>query len=105
MKMFTIFVTIGTIVIVIVETFLDIFTGHNEVVAKVIFLHLSVILFTGGGVCLIACWDTTTPPWEQTPPPGADPPGADTPLWSRHPQEADTPRADPPGKQTPAYGQ
>ena len=25
-----------------------IFTGRNEVVAKVIFLHLSVILFTGG---------------------------------------------------------
>ena len=27
------------------------FTGRNEVLAKVIFLHLSVILFTGGGVC------------------------------------------------------
>ena len=26
------------------------FTGRNEVLAKVIFLHLSVILFTGGGV-------------------------------------------------------
>ena len=51
------------------------FTGRNEVVAKVIFLHLFVILFTGGeGVCLNACWDTTPreqtpPPWEQTPPP------------------------------------
>ena len=22
------------------------------------FLHLSVILFTGGGVCLSVCWDT-----------------------------------------------
>ena len=29
---------------------LQIFTGRNEVLAKVIFLHLSVILFTGGGV-------------------------------------------------------
>ena len=28
------------------------FTGRNEVLAKVIFLHLSVILFTGGG-CLL----------------------------------------------------
>ena len=27
-----------------------VFTGRNEVVAKVIFLHLPVILFTGGGV-------------------------------------------------------
>ena len=38
------------------------------------FLHLSVILFTGGGVCLSACWDappreqTPPPPWEQIPP-------------------------------------
>ena len=32
----------------------------NEVWGKVIFLHLFVILFTGG-VCLSACWDTTTP--------------------------------------------
>ena len=42
-----------------------------------------------GGVCLSACWDTTTPqsrpPWEQTPreqtpPQSRHPPGADTPL-------------------------
>ena len=58
-------------------SYIPIFTGRNKVVAKVIFLHLSVILFTGGGVCLSACWDTTPPK-------------------SRHP---------PPGKQTPAYGQ
>ena len=61
----------------------------------------------GGGVCLSACWDTTTP--------GADSPGADTPLeqtppgsrhppWSRQtPPRADTPpEADTPHpKQTP----
>ena len=29
------------------------------------FLHLSVILFTGGGVCHSACWDTLP---RQTPP-------------------------------------
>ena len=46
---------------------------------KVMFLHVSVILFTGG-TCLSACWDT--------PLPGADPLGADTP----------SPRADPPGR-------
>ena len=50
---------------------IGIFTGRNEVVAKVIFLHMFVILFTGGGVCLSTCWDTN--------PPGADPPR------SRHP--------------------
>ena len=35
------------------------------------FLHGCVILFTGGGVCLSACWDTTPP--RTSPPPGADP--------------------------------
>ena len=89
-----------------------IFTGRNEVVAKVIFLHLSVILFTGG--CLPQCilgyhtpQEQTPPgsrsPQEQTHPPGADtireqtcPPGSrhtsqeQTPPGSRHPQ-ADTP--------------
>ena len=52
--------------------------------AKVIFLHLSDILFTGG-VCLSACWDTTPPPEQTPPPPEQTPPGADPP------------RADPPG--------
>ena len=58
------------------------------------FLLVSVILLTRGGVCLSACWDTPprsteadtplgadpTPPQEQTPPLGAD-----TPPGSRHP--------------------
>ena len=35
------------------ERIIFIFTGRNEVVAKVIFLHLFVILFTGG--CLPQC--------------------------------------------------
>ena len=79
-------------------------TGRNEVVAKVIFLHLSVILFTGG-VCQgepplpgktppcqgepprqgepPTCqgeppWDQTPPPWDQTPP-GPDPPQDQSP--------------------------
>ena len=69
-------------------------------VAKVIFLHLFVILFTGGGgFCLNACWDTTPP--DQIPPrirhhhPPSDqtPPGSDTTTTPRirHP-----PRSDPP---------
>ena len=79
--------------------------------AKVMFLQVCVILFTGGrGVCLSACWDDTpreqtpqehTPPWSRHPPPRADthpleqtPPGADTP-----------PEQTPPPEQTMAYGQ
>ena len=64
-------------------------TGRNEVVAKVIFLHLSFILFTGGeGVCLSA-W-IPPPRLEQTPPPPT--PGADTPR-SRHLREQTPPRS------------
>ena len=88
--------------------------------AKVIFLHLSVIHSVHrGGVCLSACWDTTPPgsrpptPPEQNPlraePPGADTPreqtsnplGADTPLPGADPPGTDTPRADTPQEQTP----
>ena len=76
--------------------------------AKVIFLHLFVILFTGG-VCLNACWDTTPPrnrppradplgsrpPWSRLPPPGADPPRTDTPR-DQTPPRTRPPRADNP---------
>ena len=55
----------------------DFITGRNEVVAKVIFLQASVILFTGGGVCLSACWDTT-------PLGGTPPPRSTEPLGSTH---------------------
>ena len=57
--------------------FRNIFTISNEVV-KVMFLHLSVILFTGG-VCLSACWDTPRSRPPRSRPPGADTTGADTP--------------------------
>ena len=49
--------------------------GHQPITtvrkfAKMLFLHLSVILSTvGRGVCLSACWDTPHPPG-QTPPLG-----------------------------------
>ena len=54
-------------------------TVRNEV-AKVMFLHLSVILSTGG-VCLSACWDTPpgATPRKHTPgntPPRSTPPGS-----------------------------
>ena len=65
-----------------------IFTSRNEVLAKVIFLHLFVILFTGG------VW----PPDQQTPP-GPDPPG------TRHPPDQTPLDQTPPVQQTPEYGQ
>ena len=59
------------------------------------FLHLSVILSMGGGVCPSACWDThrQTPPGQTPPgqtPPGQIPPGRHatpglTPPMGRHP--------------------
>ena len=108
------------------QGFGPIVTGRNEVVAKVIFLHLFVILFRGGRYlpqCMLGYhipgvdtpWsrhppaaDTpgsrhppgadTTPPGADTPPLGADPPGADTP------REQTPPRADTPWRQTPPRG-
>ena len=76
-------------------------TGRNKVVAKVIFLHLSVILFTGGA-CLSACWDAHPPgadtPQEQTPP------GADTTPPEQSPPREQTPQeqTQPPGSRHPS---
>ena len=58
-------------------------TGRNEVVAKVMFLHVCVILFTGGGV------SRQTPLGPGRPPPDqADPPGRENPPGSgRHPPQ------------------
>ena len=67
-----------------------IFTGRNEVVAKVIFLHVCVILFRGGSPGRETPLGReipsgTRPPPEQTPPTPRDqtPPRADTPPGSR----------------------
>ena len=82
-------------------------TGRNEVLAKVIFLHMSVILFTGGeGFSLPDPPDgeppldggTPPPPW-RTPPDGGTPPGWRTPRMENPPDGEP-----PPPKQTPAYG-
>ena len=53
-------------------------TGRNEVVAKVIFLHLSVIhsVHRGG---LPQCMPGCHPPWDYVPPPDYVPPGLRTP--------------------------
>ena len=64
--------------------FTAIFTGRNEVVAKVIFLHLFVILFTGG------VSSRENPPAGRTPPPGLDTPQT-RPPWDQTPQEQTPP--------------
>ena len=69
--------------------------------AKVMFLQVCVILFTGG-VCLSACWDTT-PPREQTPL-GADTPGADTPPRQTPPQSRPSPWEQTPPQSRPPLG-
>ena len=70
----------------------------NEVWGKVIFLHLSVILFTEG-ICPIACWDTQLtprtrgwyPPWTR----GRHPPRPEAGT----PQEQTSPEQTPPRAQ------
>ena len=69
----------------------DVITVRNEV-AKVMFLHLSVILFTGGGLPQYML--RYHPPGPGTPPRGADPPGADHPLDQAPPQSRHPPPAD-----------
>ena len=54
------------------------------------FSQACVILFTGRGVCLSACWDIT--PWTRHPPGSRPPqtrhsPGPGTPLGSRPPRD------------------
>ena len=101
------------------QTNFSVITGRNEVVAKVIFLHLFVILFTGGSAS-VHVGITTQPRTRQTPPqtrqtlprtrhtpqPGRHPLGPGRPPWpGRHPPEPGRPpwdQADTPGtRQTP----
>ena len=94
---------------------LNLVTGRNEVVAKVMFLQVSVIhsVHRGGGG-LPQCMLGYHPPGTRHPPrPGTHPPDRHTPRPGTPPRDqADTPPGpgpgrpprDPPGKQTPAYG-
>ena len=79
-------------------------TVHKRSCGKVVFLHLSVILFMGGrctppGQTHPPTWADTLPPWADTPlgrhTPWADTPPRQAPPLGRHPL-VDTPRADPP---------
>ena len=67
----------------------NIITGRNEVLAKVIFLHLSVILFTGGGLA------RRPPGWMEEPPPAGwrNPPGwmEEPPPWMENPPQMENP--------------
>ena len=70
-----------------------IFTGRNEVVAKVIFLHVSVILFTEGGSASVHAGIPPPPRTRQTPPRADTPPDqADPPGPGRTPDQAEPPR-------------
>ena len=77
-----------------------IFTCRDEVVGKVIFLHLFVILFTGGEGSASMHAGIPTLPLRADPPPGSrpDPPDQTLPP-SRHPPPPD--QAPPPGADTP----
>ena len=97
-------------------------TGRNEVVAKVIFLHLSVIhsVHRGGGglpQCMLGYHHPPRPGrpprTRQTPSDQADAPqtrqtpprpGRHPPPRPGRPHRSPPDQADPPGKQTPAYG-
>ena len=67
------------------------------------FLQVCVCPQGGGGVCLSACWDTTSPqeqtPPEQTPPKQTHPQSRHP--QSRHPPSRHTPRADTPQSRHP----
>ena len=88
-------------------------TGRNEVVAKVMFLHVSVILFTGG-----VSGEPPPPRPRRTPPGPGRPPRdqADPPGPRRTPRQGEPPppgtwqippgaKENPPGKKTAAYVQ
>ena len=81
-------------------TWLLILTGRNEVVAKVIFLHLSVILFTGGSASGVTPLGRRHHPEGGTPHRQGDPPQQGypprRPLGRRPSRQGDPP---------PAYGQ
>ena len=84
-----------------------IFTGRNEVVAKVIFLHLSVIHSVHrGGEGLPQCMLGYHPPPDQTPPPWIrHPPGIRHPPRIRHhPPRDQTPPPSGPGRHPPGPG-
>ena len=95
---------------------LNVFTDRNEVVAKVMFLLVSVILSGGGGLSASVHagkeapphWEGSTPHWEGSTPPGKEaPPWEGSPPGREHPppREGSTPRRKhtPAGKEAPPW--
>ena len=85
-------------------------TGRNEVAAKVMFLQLCVILFTGGGGSLAGRtpWAgrpplARRPPSRHNPPPTGRTPWTRRPPWQGDPPSRKNPprRENPSGKETP----
>ena len=70
-----------------------IFTARKRSCGEVIFLHLSVILFTGG-VCIPACSEGVYTPWTHTPTQDTHTPGRNpsrqTPPWADTPPQTAT---------------
>ena len=85
----------------------SIITGRNEVVAKVMFLHVSVILFTGGLRRTPPPAPGRHPPRPGRPPLQGDPPAGRTPQPGRPPTRQGEPpwQGEPPrNRQTPPAG-
>ena len=70
-------------------------TGRNEVLAKVIFLHLSHSVHGGGGSPSPEGFSLPDPPGRPDTPRGADPPEQTPPAW-RNPLVPDPPGSRPP---------
>ena len=88
------------------ESTAKIITGRNEVVAKVIFLHVSVILSTGGGLRQGEPPLAGRPPWAGRPPsPAGRTPPAERPPRQRPPRQGDPLAGRPPlPRRTPRQG-
>ena len=82
-------------------------TGRNEVVAKVIFIHRFVILFTGGSPVgrtpppRRPPLARRNPPWQGDPPGKENPPGRETPPGQGEPSR----QGEPPARETPWQGE
>ena len=83
-----------------VVNFVHFVTDRNEVVDKVMFLLVSVILSTGGGSASVHA-EMPQPPGSKHPPGSRHPPGIRHPPGSRHPPEQTPPQKQTPQEQTP----
>ena len=85
-----------------VKIFFSLFTGRNEVVAKVMFLQVCVCPQGGGCLpqCMLGCH--TPPGWRNPPLDGEPPPDQADPPWMENPPQD---QADPPWMENPPRDQ